>query len=66
VVTGTLAGAVTGGTLGTMRGIAVASWAGTLLSWWYFRKALVESGTVPVPTWMWRGHPAGHHEGPTA
>jgi O-antigen/teichoic acid export membrane protein len=48
-----LVGAVTGGTLGTMRYIAVASWLGTLVSWWQLRRALHESDTVPVPAWLW-------------
>jgi O-antigen/teichoic acid export membrane protein len=53
-----LVGAETGGTLGTMRFVAAASWLGTLVCWWYFRQALRESGTVPVPGWLWPGrHP---------
>jgi O-antigen/teichoic acid export membrane protein len=54
-----LVGAETGGTLGTMRYVAVASWLGTLVSWWHFRQALRESGTVPVPSWLWPGRHSG-------
>ncbi len=50
-----LIGALTGGALGTVRFLAAASWLGTLVSWWQFRKALQESGTVPVPRWLWPG-----------
>jgi len=35
-----LAGAVTGGAIGTMRGAAVATWIGALLWWWELRAAL--------------------------
>ena len=48
-----IVGAVTGGTLGTMRFAAVGSWLGTLMYVWQFRKVLLESGTVPVPGWLW-------------
>jgi O-antigen/teichoic acid export membrane protein len=53
-----LVGALTGGTVGTMRYMAAASWFGTLLAWWQLRRALLESDTIPVPKWMWpRRHP---------
>ena len=61
VVACTLVGAVTGGTLGTMRYYAAASWLGALVSWWQLRQALQESGTVPVPLWLWPGRSAGRH-----
>jgi O-antigen/teichoic acid export membrane protein len=48
-----LVGAATEGTLGSMRFAAGASWVGTLLFWWQLRQALHESGTIPVPRWMW-------------
>jgi len=60
-----ISGAVTGGTLGTMRYAAAATWAGALLSWWQLRYALSESGTVPVPNWF-RPHSAGRHQRPSA
>jgi O-antigen/teichoic acid export membrane protein len=51
-------GALTGGTLGAMRFIAIASVISVLMSWWQFRYAIRVSGTVPVPRWMWPGRPA--------
>jgi len=53
VLTFALVGAETGGTLGTMRWVAAISWLGTVVAWWYFRQALHESDTVPVPRWLW-------------
>ena len=61
VVACALVGAVTGGTLGTMRYAAAASWLGTLVSWWQLRRALQESGTVPVPLWLWPPRSGGRH-----
>ena len=61
IVACALVGAFTGGTLGTMRYVAAASWVGTLVSWWQLRQALQESGTVPVPLWLWPGRSAGRH-----
>jgi hypothetical protein len=52
-------GAVTGGTLGTMRFAAAGSWVGTLVTWWQLRQALHESDTVPVPAWLWPGRQHG-------
>jgi O-antigen/teichoic acid export membrane protein len=59
VVAAAIVGAITGGTLGTMYYVAVASWVGALLTWWQFRQALHESSTVPVPKWLWPGRLAG-------
>ena len=53
VVACSMVGAVTGGTIGTMRYYAAASWLGTLVCWWQFRQALHESGTGRVPGWLW-------------
>ena len=50
-------GALTGGTLGAMRFIAIASVISVLMSWWQFRYAMRVSGTVPVPRWLWPGRP---------
>lgn len=58
-----LVGALTGGTLGTMRWYAAASWGTALVTWWQLRRALHESGTVPVPGWLWPRHPAGARGG---
>jgi O-antigen/teichoic acid export membrane protein len=50
---GALVGAVTAGTLGTMRFAAAGAWLGTLLFWWQLRQTVHESSTVPVPGWLW-------------
>jgi O-antigen/teichoic acid export membrane protein len=60
VVAAALVGAMTGSALSTMGYVAVAWWLGTLVSWWQLRQALHESGTVPVPVWLWP-HPNGKH-----
>jgi O-antigen/teichoic acid export membrane protein len=65
IVACALLGAVTEGTLGTMRFAAAASWLGTLVSWWQFRRALQESGTVRLPGWLLPG-PGGTHRKPPA
>lgn len=60
-------GAKSGGTLGTMRYVAAASWLGTLVCWWHFRQAVRESSTVPVPGWLWPGrHPKSFAADPYA
>jgi O-antigen/teichoic acid export membrane protein len=61
IVSCALVGAVTAGTLGTMRYAAGASWVGTLVVWWQFRQALRDSGTIPVPGWLWPSRSAGSH-----
>jgi hypothetical protein len=61
IVVGALVGAVTGGALGTMVYAAAASCVGTLVFWWQFRQALNESGTVPVPRWLWPSPSGKHH-----
>jgi O-antigen/teichoic acid export membrane protein len=43
-----LAGAVAGGTVGTVRGVAIAAWIGALVGWWQLRLAMRESGHVHV------------------
>jgi hypothetical protein len=55
-----VAGALVAGVLGTLYFTAAAAWLTTLLSWWYFRKAMRESATVPVPRWMWPPRSGGH------
>jgi O-antigen/teichoic acid export membrane protein len=57
-----VAGAFVAGVLGTLYFTAVAAWLTTGMSWWYFRKAMRESSTVPVPRWLW---PTGGAERPT-
>lgn len=51
-----LGGAAAGGTLGTVIGAAAASWLGALIGWWYFRQALQERGTIPIPRWLFPPH----------
>jgi O-antigen/teichoic acid export membrane protein len=53
IVVFALVGAITGRTLGTMYYVAAAYWIGTLLCWWQLRRAFHDSGTVPVPAWLW-------------
>jgi O-antigen/teichoic acid export membrane protein len=55
LVAGALVGAATGGTLGSMVWYAAAAWFAALVTWWQLRQALQESGTVPVPRWLWPG-----------
>jgi O-antigen/teichoic acid export membrane protein len=43
-----LIGAFQGGALGSVRGMAVATWFGALLWWWELRAAMRESDMVPV------------------
>jgi O-antigen/teichoic acid export membrane protein len=50
-----IAGAFVAGVLGSLYFTAAAAWITTVMSWWYFRKAMHESSTVPVPMWMWPG-----------
>jgi O-antigen/teichoic acid export membrane protein len=50
-----IAGALVAGVRGSLYFTAGAAWITTVMSWWYFRKAMHESSTVPVPRWMWPG-----------
>lgn len=61
VVAGAVVGAVTAGTLGTLLFVAGGTWFGALLSWLEFRQAMHESGTVPVPQWLWPQSSGRHH-----
>ena len=48
-----VAGAVTGGAVGTVRGAAIATWIGALLFWGEFRQALREAPDPSgVPSWQ--------------
>lgn len=47
-----IAGALVAGVLGALYFAAVAAWLSTVMFWWYFRKAMHESSTVPVPSWI--------------
>jgi O-antigen/teichoic acid export membrane protein len=61
IVVCALVGAERGGALGTMVYAAAASWVSVLAFWWEFRQALHESGTVPVPGWLWTGRSGENH-----
>jgi len=52
IVVAGIAGALTGGTLGTMRAVAAVAWVGALISWWQLREALHEYGSCRVPSWL--------------
>ena len=59
-----LAGALAGGRLWTVIGIAAAAWVGTLIVWWELRAALREAGHVPAgDRFVWSG-PTGRHARP--
>jgi O-antigen/teichoic acid export membrane protein len=64
VMTCGIAGALTAGTLGTMRFVAAASWAGTLLFWWQLRLAL-QDAALPAPRWLFP-RTAGSHRKPAS
>ena len=66
IVAAALMGALTGSTLNTMRYVAAAWWLATLVSWWQLRQALHESGTVPVPGWLWPRPAGGNRESSAA
>ena len=55
VIPAGISGALVGGVLGSLYFTAAAAWITTVMSWWYFRKAIRESSNVPVPGWMWPG-----------
>ena len=48
-----LLGAWVGGVVGTVRGIAVATWVGALVWWWQLHAGLRESGHVPAGSRFW-------------
>jgi len=62
-----VAGALVAGVAGTLYFTAAAAWLSTVMSWWYFQKAMRESSAVPVPRWLaprsgGRYSPAGTQE----
>lgn len=65
VVAGGLTGAVTSGTLATMRYVALATWIGTLMTWWQFRQAL-QDADLPPPRWMFPRSAGSHRRAGTA
>lgn len=54
-----LVGAVTEGTVGTIRGAALGAWVGSLLYWWQARAARRESGIAPAARQPWSSRPGG-------
>ena len=60
----TLAGAATGGAIGTVRGAAVAAWVGALLWWWELRSGLHEYGIVSAYGWPLSKRAVGRHRRP--
>ncbi len=55
-----IVGALLAGVLGTLYFTAAAAWLTTVMSWWYFRKAMRESSAVPVPGWLGPGSGRRH------
>lgn len=60
-VAGALAGAMADGAVGTVRGLAVATWLGTLVFWRELRAALRESEVFSQRSLLRPGRPAGRH-----
>ncbi|HEV8219923.1 MAG TPA: hypothetical protein VGQ05_06645, partial [Streptosporangiaceae bacterium] len=61
-----LAGAAQGGTIGAVRGTALATWVGAGVYWWQLRTALRESGRLAHGYQSWLGRPQrqrGRHRG---
>jgi len=59
-----LVGAVLGGAVGTVRGVAVAAWLGVLFWWWELRAALQVRGDVPEGYRFWPRRLADRHPAP--
>jgi O-antigen/teichoic acid export membrane protein len=60
-----LAGAVWGGAVGTMYGLAAAAWLAALIGWWQLRAALRESGQIPAGSRLSPNRHVGrHHSSP--
>jgi O-antigen/teichoic acid export membrane protein len=49
-------GALGGGVLGSVIGVAVAGWSGAVVFWWHLRSALVESGHLPAARRLFSNH----------
>ncbi|HTU75235.1 MAG TPA: hypothetical protein VMG38_17110 [Trebonia sp.] len=54
-------GALLWGVYGTLYLVAAGAWMTALYSWWLLRVAIVDSGRLPVPSWLW---PPSGNEGP--
>jgi hypothetical protein len=57
----TLAGAWMAGVIGTVIGMAIGAWLGSLLAWWQFREALRESDAAPATGRLQSNGRAGNH-----
>jgi O-antigen/teichoic acid export membrane protein len=55
-----ISGAFAAGALGSVYGVAVGAWFGTVLGWWQFRNALVEA-KIAMPAWMIPRSTGKHH-----
>jgi O-antigen/teichoic acid export membrane protein len=64
ILVAALVGALTQGTIGTVRDAAFASWLGTVVAWWQYRQALQESPITSVPVWLWPDHSVAKHRFP--
>lgn len=62
-VCGSMAGAALDGAVGTMRGLAVSTWVGTVIFWWEFLTALRKSDKAAELDRFWRGRALGRHGG---
>jgi O-antigen/teichoic acid export membrane protein len=56
-----LAGAALDGAVGTVRGVAVATWIGAIVWWWQLRIALRESDRVPASAGILSRRPPARH-----
>jgi hypothetical protein len=58
-----VAGAAVGGSLGTVRGAAIATWIGAIVYWWQLRAGLRDSDLVPAEGQILARRSAGRHRG---
>lgn len=65
VLAGAVLGAEIAGTFGTLCFAAAGSGLGTLVTWWQFRQAILETRTIRLPNWLWPA-PRGRHHSPRA
>ena len=65
-VVGSLAGAASGGAIGTMRGAAVGMWIGALVFWLQLRAALRESRTLSAGPLVQHHRGGRHRSGSTS
>jgi O-antigen/teichoic acid export membrane protein len=63
IVVCALTGALAGGAIGTVTGMAVAAWLSAPVYWWELRAAMRESGKVPDTGWFRSSRPNGRRRG---